>query len=113
MTIRLKTIPAVLVIGLAAAAPVRAEDVPTFKVEVGDNAITPQTLEVPANKPFRLEVRNTAKTPIEFESNDLRKEKVLAPGASSVLTFKKVSPGEYTFFDEFHPSTPKMKLIAK
>jgi hypothetical protein len=42
--------------------------------------LKPARLQVPVNTKFRLEVSNTGKTPAEFESTQLRKEKVLAPG---------------------------------
>jgi Cupredoxin-like domain len=52
-------------------------------------------------------------TPAEFESNELRKEKVLAPKTTSILVFRTLDPGEYPFFDDFHPDAPQAVLIAK
>ena len=52
-------------------------------------------------------------TPAEFESNELRKEKVLAPKTTSILVFRTLDPGEYPFFDDFHPDAPKAVLVAK
>jgi hypothetical protein len=43
----------------------------------------------------------------------LRKEKVLAPKTTSILVFRTLDPGEYPFFDDFHPDAPKAVLIAK
>ncbi|GGY16722.1 cupredoxin domain-containing protein [Paludibacterium paludis] len=106
-TLRLITLLALL----PALAP--AEDMPTFKLELKDGVLNPSRLVVPADKPFRLEVKNTGKTPAEFESLQLRKEKVLAPGAESVVVFRKISPGEYKFYDEFHMKTAQGVIIAK
>ena len=94
------------------ATPARAED-PTIKLEMKDGVITPSPLEVPAKKAFRLEIKNAGKTPAEFESKELRKEKVIAPGVTTVIVFRPLDPGEYTFFDEFHEKTSTTKLIAK
>ena len=104
--------PCGLCLGFA-AAPARADDDPTFRIELKDGAMTPGRVEVPANKRFRLELVNTGTAPAEFESLTLRKEKVLAPGVSSVLVFKTLDPGEYDFFDDFHPDAPKAVLVAK
>ena len=62
---------------------------------------------------FQLQLRNNGDTPAEFESNELRKEKVLAPRTTSILVFRTLDPGEYPFFDDFHPDAPKAILIAK
>lgn len=95
------------------AASARAEDLPTFKVEMKDGTITPLRLEVPADRPFKIEIHNTGTTPVEFESIELRKEKVVAPGAVSFVVIKRVSPGEYKFFDDFHPNAPQVTVVAK
>jgi hypothetical protein len=114
MTARLSFVPALVVALLAAAAtPVRAQGMPTFRIEMKDGTISPLRIEAPANKPFKLELHNTGKTPSEFESTELNREKVLAPQSQSFIVFRKLSPGEYTFFDDFHPEAPKALLVVK
>jgi hypothetical protein len=90
-----------------------ADDMPAFRIELKDGTITPMQLEVPANKDIKLEVANTGTTPVEFESKQLRKEKVLGPGVTSVIVIRSLDPGEYQFFDEFHPEAGNATLIAK
>jgi hypothetical protein len=89
--------------GLAGAA-VHAEDLPTFKLDMADGKLNPVRIEVPAGKRIKIEIRNTGKGAVEFESVQLRKEKVLAPGADSFVVIAPLSPGEYKFFDDFHQS---------
>jgi hypothetical protein len=98
---------------LIAAGISRAEDDPVFRIEFNDGKVTPQRLEVPAKRRFKLELHNVGKSPAEFESKELRKEKVLAPGASSPLVIRTLDPGEYEFFDDFHLDAPPAVLIAK
>jgi hypothetical protein len=93
-------------------APLAADSMPTFQITAREGAFDPPTLDVPANKRFRIEVVNATKTPIEFESRDLRQEKVLPPGARSSLTVNALKPGTYTFFDEFHPDR-KGTVVAR
>ncbi|WP_374329677.1 cupredoxin domain-containing protein [Aestuariivirga sp.] len=95
-----------------ASIPATADD-PTFKIELKDGVITPLELEVPANTRIRLEVSNTGTTPAEFESVELKKEKVIAPGNSSVVVIRNLDPGSYAFFDEFHMDKPHGKITAK
>src|SRR3954453_1009002 len=95
-----------------AAAPAAAEDMPTFRVEMRGATITPSRLEVPADKPFKLEITNVGSDPAEFESVALHKEKVLAAGVTSSLVFRRLPAGEYDFFDDFHPEA-KAVLVAR
>jgi hypothetical protein len=97
----------------AAAPGARAEEDPVFRIEFKDGAVTPRRLEVPANHRLVLELHNVGETPAEFESRDLRKEKVLAPGATSTLVIRTLDPGEYDFFDDFHTDAPPAVLVAK
>lgn len=97
---------------LLATAPAMAEDMPAFKVVMHDGVISPARLTVPANRPFKIEISNTGTTPAEFESLALHKEKVLAAGAESSLVFRRLEPGEYDFFDDFHPQA-RAVLVAR
>jgi hypothetical protein len=98
---------------VSGAANARTEEEPVFTIEFKDGKVAPLRLEVPANRRFQLQLRNSGDTPAEFESNELRKEKVLAPRTTSILVVRTLDPGEYPFFDDFHPEAPKAVLIAK
>jgi len=93
-------------------APAAAEDMPVFKIEMKDGVISPTHLKVPANRPFKLEINNAGKSPAEFESLSLHKEKVLPGETASSMVFRRLEPGEYDFFDDFHPGT-KAVLVAE
>ena len=97
---------------LALGQPARAEDLPVIKVEMRDGAIIPEIIEVPANTRFKLEITNTGKSPVEFESTELKREKALAAGATSSIVFRTIDPGRYDVFDDFHPES-KATLVAK
>lgn len=104
---------AALTVLLLRAAPTLAEEEPVFRIEFRDGVVTPLRLEVPAKRRIRLELHNLGTTPAEFESRELRKEKVIAPGARSILVIRRLDPGEYRFFDDFHPDAPAAVLLAK
>lgn len=89
-----------------------AEDMPTFRLELADGKFSQTRIVVPAKQRFKIVVVNRGKTPAEFESLPLRKEKVLAPGAESFVVIQSLSPGEYKFFDDFHPSAQGV-IVAK
>src|SRR6476646_587205 len=77
-----------LALALCAGAPALAAEDPTFRIEFKDGAVRPREIEVPANVRIRLELVNAGETPAEFESLELKKEKVLAPNTSSVLVIR-------------------------
>lgn len=104
---------AVLSLLLAVAAPLAAAELPTFLLVIRDGRLFPETLEVPANTRFRLTIRNEGPGAAEFESLELKKESVLAPGVSRNLVFYPMKPGSYHFFDEFHADTAQGQIIAK
>src|ERR1700730_6186031 len=91
----------------------RAEEDPIFTITFKDGAVSPRRLDVRGNRRFQFNLVNNGDTPAEFESNELRKEKVLAPKTTSILVFRTLDPGEYPFFDDFHPDAPQAVLIAK
>jgi len=102
-------------IALLFAAPLLAQaaDLPTYKLEMKDGKLIPMRIEVPSGQKFVLEIHNTGKIPVEFESLQLRKEKVLAPGASSFVVIAPLQKGEYKYFDDFHQATTQGVIVAK
>lgn len=73
----------------------------------------PQQLIVPANQPLRLKVVNAATEPIEFESFELNRERVVPPGGQIIVYLPSLSAGSYGFFNDFNRSASHGTLIAK
>ena len=104
---------ALVAVAVLAAPAVFADDVASFKLVARDGVFEPTSIEVPAGKRFRLEVSNEGKTAMEFESRELKQEKVIPPGKKATLTINALKAGEYKFVDEFHEKTGQGKVIAK
>ncbi len=98
---------------LGGASLAGAADDHTLTLVAKDGRFEPATLEAPAGKRIRIELENAGADPIEFESTPLRKEKVLAAGARSVVVIQPLEPGRYPFFDEFHPDTGRGELVVR
>ena len=94
------------------AIAVQAEELTVFKLIARDGSFEPRKLEVPAGKRFKIEISNEGKGPMEFESRDLKQEKVLAAGAKSSVVINGLKPGSYVFFDDYHPDAPKSEIVA-
>lgn len=97
----------------AGAGLAGAEELLTFKLKAKDGRFYPETIEVPADTRFKMIIVNEGPGPEEFESDNPRREKVLAAGATSFLVFPALAPGVYPFYGEFHPETAKGRIVVK
>jgi plastocyanin len=103
---------AVFIGGLLIATPAFAVD-PDFTLTIKDHRFEPTELQVPAGRKITLLVKNLDPTAEEFESHELKREKVV-PGKSEVtITLGPLKPGIYKFFGDFHESTAKGSIVAK
>ena len=112
---KLPTFLALTLIALAAGYPAAeslAADEP-YTLTIKDHRFEPAQLEVPAGKKLRLVVRNLDATPEEFESRDLKREKVIAGKGQATIAIGPLKPGTYTFVGEYHESTAQGRLVAK
>jgi plastocyanin len=98
---------------LATLPAAHAADLPTYHLMIQDGRFHPDTLDVKAGERFKIVITNKGPGAEEFESTELRKEKVLAPGVTSFLVFAPLKPGTYRFVGEFHPDTAQGRIIAK
>jgi plastocyanin len=99
------------VAGLLYAAPMQAQN-PTFAIAIRDNAFEPAELTVPAGQKIELHVTNERAAASEFESAELRREKIVPPGQQVTVYVGPLRPGTYEFFDDFNPRT-RGHLIAR
>jgi hypothetical protein len=95
---------------LLAAAAVLAADAVTLTLK--NHQFMPSEVSVPAGERFRIEVENQDLTPAEFESADLRVEKIVVPGGKIAVMAGPLKPGIYKFFDDYHPDTAKGTMTA-
>ena len=86
---------------------------PEYTTTIKNHRFEPASIEVPAGKKFKLIVKNLDKTLEEFESHDLRKEKIVSGGKQIKMIIKPLKPGTYKFEGEFHAKTAQGVLIAK
>lgn len=84
-----------------------------FDLIIKDHRFVPAELRVPANQKIKLVVHNQDATPEEFESHQLNREKVIAPGAKATIFVGPLKPGKYPFVGEFNEKTARGVLIAE
>lgn len=108
----LRALLLVLATGCVLAGPALAQNA-TASLTIRDHKFTPEQLEVPAGQKIELTVVNADPTPEEFESGELRREKVVAAGQQIVVYIGPLRPGSYEFFGDFNPTTARGHIVAK
>ncbi len=88
----------VSVIGAASAA----DAPPEIPLTVDKNQFQPTEVKVKANTPFVLVITNKSAKAAEFESKDLRVEKVVPAGKTVNVRIRALKPGTYSFLDDFN-----------
>ena len=101
---------AVPVLGASLAA---ADEEPVRTIVIKDHRFHPDVIEVPARVRVKLVVDNQDATAEEFESQDLRREKVVPGKFKAIIWVGPLPKGEYGFYGDFHQKTAQGKIIAK
>ncbi len=92
------------------AAAAQADD---YVLTIKNHRFTPTEIKVPANKRVQITVVNDDATPEEFESHEMKVEKVIPGKSKGVVRIGPLKPGRYPFFGEFHEATAKGTVIAE
>ena len=104
---------AVILAGLAAGRPARAEEPQEVVITFKDHKVIPDRLKLPAGRKFKFIVRNEDAAAEEFESVRLNREKVVPAGGQIVVLVGPLSPGVYDYFGDFHPETAQGELTVE
>ena len=85
----------------------------TYTITIKNHRFEPAELTVPAGKKIKLIINNTDSSPEEFESHELKREKVIPSNSKTTIFIGPLSPGKYPFFGEFNETTAKGTIIVK
>jgi len=94
------------------ATSAMAQDAP-YTLILKDHKFQPTEIEIPADKKITLIIKNQDPTPEEFESIELRREKVVPGGEQITVYVGPLKPGRYEFFGDFNPATARGHIVAK
>lgn len=115
MTARRRWLVAVaaLAIGLAAGTAPAAEGPKEIPLTIEGHRFTPAEITVSAGAPVVLVISNKDKAAEEFESRDLRIEKIVPAGKTVRVRIRALKKGTYAFFGDFHPETAQGRIVAE
>jgi plastocyanin len=105
-----------LIVSLAALAtgPALGADTPTeIALTIEQHRFQPEEIRVKAGAPVVLVITNKDATSEEFESKDLRLEKVIPGGKTIRLRLPALKTGTYGFVGEYHEETAKGRIVAE
>ena len=109
----LRTLPAlVLALTLAVAGSATAAG-PEVMLVIKNHRFEPAELKVPAGQRVKLVVHNQDKTPEEFESHSLNREKVVPAGGKVTIYIGPLDKGRYPFFGEYNEKTAQGAVLAE
>ena len=80
---------------------------------IEQNRFSPEEVRVKANTPFVLVITNKDAAAEEFESKELRIEKVVPAGKTLKVRVRALKPGTYPFVGDYHQSTAKGRTVAE
>ena len=84
-----------------------------YEIFIKNHMFTPSEIRVPADKKIKLIVHNQDPTPEEFESDDFRREKIIAGNSKATIFVGPLRPGRYHFFGEFNLDKANGYLIVE
>ena len=93
------------------AAPALA-DAPIM-LTLQNHKFTPSVIKVKANQPAMITMVNKDGTAEEFDSSELKIEKVVAGNQSGSIRIRALKPGTYHFMGEYHDKTAQGVVIAQ
>lgn len=95
---------------LALPTAAHADQLVTLVIQ--NHTFTPSSFSVPAGERFRIQLTSHDESVDEFESYDLKFEKIIVPGNTVTVFAGPLHPGTYSFFDDYHPDQAKGTVTA-
>jgi plastocyanin len=102
-----------LALAIVAAPGAAAAADPEVTLVIEKNRFQPEEIKVKAGVPFVLVVTNKDGAPEEFDSKDLRLEKVIPAGKTVRIRVPALKAGAYRFVGEYHEATAKGRVLAE
>ena len=102
-----------ILIAASASLGALAAGEPELSVVIEGHKFAPDRIEVPAGKKVKLVVENKDATAEEFDSDDLRIEKVIPGKGKGVVWIGPLKAGEYKFMGEYNARTAQGVVVAK
>ena len=92
---------------------VASAEIEVYTIVIKDHKFSPAELTIPAQKKVKIIVENHDPTAEEFESDELRREKIVPANGKITIFIGPLPPGTYKYIGEFHKDTAQGVIIVK
>jgi plastocyanin len=89
----------------------QAADPDPVSITIKDRQFVPAEVTLPAGAKVELKIRNEQTAAAEFESHQMRREKVIPAGGTVSVFIGPLNPGRYEFFDDFNPNNRGVVVV--
>lgn len=113
LTIKMKKSILTFFLFISFAFTSHAGNFKVIELRIQNHQFVPNIINLAENEKAKLIIHNDDETIEEFESFDLKREKLIPAGKKVTVVLKPMKPGTYEFFGEFHEDTAKGKIIVK
>lgn len=86
---------------------------PVYTIVIKEHHFTPDVLKVKAGEKFKLIIDNQDDTPEEFESSELKREKLIKAHKKGSVLLGPLSKGSYAYVGEFNEATAKGSIVVE
>ena len=86
---------------------------PVVELTIHEHRFEPADVKIPANTKIKLLIKNRDASSEEFESYELKREKVITGNSEGVVFIGPLSPGVYSFFGDFNPDSAQGRVIVE
>ena len=100
-------------VGLLFAFSIPALADEKIELTLKDHVFIPDKIQAPAGTKIEINVKNMDSSADEFDSRDLKREKVIPGGKEGIVLIGPLQPGEYHFQGEYHAKTAQGILVVK
>ena len=91
----------------------QAQEAREVSVTIKDHVFTPDVIQAKAGEKLTLNIKNEDASVEEFESHDLKREKIIPAGGSVKINVGPLKAGTYNFVGEFHEDKAKGKIVVE
>ena len=89
------------------------EDIYEVEIRLENHIFTPKEIHVPKDTKIKLVIYNLDPTIEEFDSADLKRERILRSRSKTNIILAPLSVGKYYFMGEFHEETAKAVVVVE
>ena len=113
MLLKASLFAAIALLPVAVTGAANAQSATEIQLSYKDNKFNPAEISAPANTPIVIKLKNLGAAPMEFESQTLKLEKVVAGSSDATINVRAQKPGRYEFFDEYNEKVARGALVVK